>query len=136
MPPPYEGRCLCGAVRYRVDGPLSAPHACHCRQCVRQSGHFVVASSAAKADLTIAEDGALRWYRSSAIARRGFCGTCGSALFWDDGGPEMSLNLGSVEDAGALRLERHIFVDEAPAYDDITDGLPQFAGYDTPMPDR
>ena len=41
----HRGRCLCGAVNYRVDGPLRPVVACHCGQCQRTSGHFVAATS-------------------------------------------------------------------------------------------
>jgi len=32
------GGCLCGAVRYEIDGPLPAPSACHCGQCGASHG--------------------------------------------------------------------------------------------------
>ena len=78
----HGGGCLCGAVTYRIAGPLRDVIACHCRQCRKTSGHFVAATTARIADLTIVDDGALRWYRSSEAAERGFCGVCGSSLFW------------------------------------------------------
>ena len=92
----YKGGCLCGAIRYEVDGPLTEPHACHCGQCRRQSGHFVVATSAKRSDFRLLSEGPLKWFQSSSLARRGFCDTCGSVLFWDDGGDEMSINVGSL----------------------------------------
>ena len=128
-----SGRCLCGAVRYDVHGPLSDVHACHCGQCRRQSGHYVVATSARRADLTLIEDLGLTWYRSSPKARRGFCGECGSALFWDAGGDDISINVGSLDQPTGLRIKDHIFVDDKGDYYDIDDGLPQFAGYDKPV---
>ena len=33
-----EGSCLCGGVRYRVTGRLSAVACCHCVQCRKASG--------------------------------------------------------------------------------------------------
>ena len=128
-----SGRCLCGAVRYEVRGPLSDVHACHCGQCRRQSGHYVVATSARRADLTLTEDRGLKWYRSSPKARRGFCGECGSALFWDDGSDDISINVGSLDQPTGLKIKDHIFVDDKGDYYDIDDGLPRFAGYDTPL---
>ena len=40
------GRCACGAVRYRVTGPLRPVVACHRETCRRTSGHLVAATSA------------------------------------------------------------------------------------------
>jgi hypothetical protein len=38
MPAPYNGQCLCGAVRFRVvDEPLTL-YACHCLDCQRRTG--------------------------------------------------------------------------------------------------
>jgi len=33
-----EGRCTCGAVRYRMNAPPLFVHACHCTECQRLSG--------------------------------------------------------------------------------------------------
>ena len=128
-----SGRCLCGAVRYDVRGPLSDVHACHCGQCRRQSGHFVVATSARRADVILIEDRGLKWYRSSPKARRGFCGECGSALFWDDGSDDISINVGSLDQPTGLKIKDHIFVEDKGDYYDIDDGLPKFVGYDKPL---
>ena len=46
MRPRQTGGCLCGAVRYRVAGPLRDVVACHCAQCRRSSGHFAAATAA------------------------------------------------------------------------------------------
>ena len=35
-----KGSCLCGSVGVEVAGDLSAPEACHCSICRKQSGHF------------------------------------------------------------------------------------------------
>jgi hypothetical protein len=37
-PPPYNGGCLCGAVRWRLDARPLAINACHCQDCKRLSG--------------------------------------------------------------------------------------------------
>ncbi|MEZ5925057.1 MAG: GFA family protein [Hyphomicrobiaceae bacterium] len=131
--PPYTGHCLCGAVRFEVRGPLANTHACHCGQCRRQSGHFVVGASAERADLKFLSDATLAWYQSSPSARRGFCSTCGSVMLWDDGGTTVGINLGSLDQPTGLRIEKHIFVeDKADYYEIDTDGAARFRGYDTP----
>src|ERR1700735_4617008 len=40
------GGCMCGAVRYRVDGPLRSIVVCHCEQCRRMTGHVLAATAA------------------------------------------------------------------------------------------
>jgi hypothetical protein len=124
----FTGGCLCGAVRYRVDGPLRPVVACHCRQCRRQSGHYYAATSARRADVTIQGSDRITWYHASAQAARGFCATCGSALFWAPaGGERLGLLAGSLDDPTGLQLVGHIFVADKGAYYRIDDGLPQRA---------
>ena len=80
--PRATGGCLCGAVRYEVRGGLRPVVACHCTQCRRMTGHFLAATAAREGDLAITRGSTLKWYSASAHARRGFCGDCGSTLFW------------------------------------------------------
>lgn len=125
-----SGQCLCGAVRYEVSGPLSPPHACHCAQCRRQSGHHTATTHVRRQDFSLTSDRGLKWYRSSALAERGFCAECGSSLFWDDGGEDVYLSMGSLDQPTGLTLASHIFVDEKADYYDMGDDLPKFAGFD------
>lgn len=77
------GRCACGAVGYRVAGPLREVWNCHCPRCRRITGHFMAATRAAAADIRIetGEDH-LTWWAPDDTAAYGFCRTCGSTLFW------------------------------------------------------
>ena len=77
------GGCLCGAVRYEVKNPLRDVVNCHCSMCQRQHGNFGPHSRARKINITITNDSGLAWYRTSEVARRGFCRLCGSGLFWE-----------------------------------------------------
>ncbi|MBF9028902.1 GFA family protein [Rhodobacterales bacterium HKCCE3408] len=117
------GSCLCGAVRYRVDGPLRPVIACHCTQCRKTSGHHVAATSAPREAIAI--EGEVTWYRSSESARRGFCGTCGSNLFWDGPGTYLAIMAGTLDGDAGIRLAGHIYCADKGAYYDIADGLPQ-----------
>lgn len=122
-----EGGCQCGAVRYRVSGPLRDVIACHCRQCRRMSGHYFAATAAAWNDIRINDDGAVAWYQSSATSRRGFCRTCGSSLFFDHGREHpLGIAAGSLDESGDLRLAVHIYVDEGGKYYEIADGAQKF----------
>lgn len=124
-----SGRCLCGAVRYAVTGPLRDVSYCHCSQCRRTSGHFVAASACDTDHLRLIEDAGLRWYRSSPAAERGFCKRCGSSLFWrPDHGAHISIMSGTLDMPTGLTACEHIHVDSASDYYTIDDGLPRFAG--------
>ncbi len=117
------GSCLCGAVKYEVHGPLRDVIACHCTQCRKQTGNYLSSTAAADGDLRIIESRGLKWYRSSDKAKRGFCGECGSVLFWKgDGRDYTSIAAGSVDGATGVKLAGHIFCDDAGDYYEIAGG--------------
>ena len=117
------GSCLCGAVRYDVNGPLRPVVACHCAQCRKTSGHHVAATSALRGDVEI--HGHVTWYQSSPTARRGFCAVCGSNLFWDGPGVNLSIMAGTLDGDPGIALVGHIFCADKGSYYEIADGLPQ-----------
>ena len=121
-----SGSCACGAVRFTTHGSLRGVIFCHCVQCRKQTGHFYAATSVAAADLHVEGADEVTWYASSPHARRGFCRTCGSALFWQqDGADVVSILAGAFDDPAALEGQGHIFVEQKADYYDIADGLPQ-----------
>jgi len=128
-----KGSCLCGAVRFEVAGKLEKqPEACHCWQCRKQTSHFFAAVNVLRQDLTVHGEDKIAWYRSSEKVRRGFCSTCGSALFWNpniEGYPYIAVAMGAFDGPTGARLARHTFVADKGDYYDINDGLPQSQGF-------
>jgi hypothetical protein len=122
------GSCLCGGVRYKVMGALRPVIACHCVQSCKSSGHHVAATSALRESVAI--HGAVAWYGSSPTARRGFCGTCGSNLFWDGPGNHLSIFAGTLDGDAGIAVAGHIFCADKGAYHEIMDNLPKADGAD------
>lgn len=123
------GGCLCGAVRYEVRGPLRNVVNCHCSMCQRQHGNFGPHSKARKVNITVTNDAGLAWYKTSEIARRGFCRLCGSGLFWEPFDLDATgIIAGTLDAPTGLKTIGHIFVGEKSDFYEITDNLPQFAG--------
>ena len=78
----------------------------------------------------LVEPRGLRWTPSpdsDAQARRGFCGECGSSLFWDPpAGATISIAVGTLHDATGLNTVGHVYVSQAASDDDLpADGLPR-----------
>src|SRR5918994_5876086 len=125
------GGCLCGAVRYEVRGSLRPVVDCHCTMCRRTSGHFAAFTATLLENLFLIESEGLRWYRSSASARRGYCEICGSNLFWEPAsGDRVSIAAGTLDLPTGLETVVHVFVEDAGDYYEIGDGLPQRADGD------
>lgn len=126
-----RGSCLCGAVVFEVTPPARDVIACHCTQCRKTSGHFWAASSVPHDRFRLVRDDGLRWYRSSPRAQRGFCGQCGSSLLWQpEGEAQIYFAAGAIEGESGLRMAEHIHVASKGDYYEITDGLPQQAGWE------
>lgn len=131
--PVASGRCLCGAVAYEVRGPLREVLICHCVECRRWHGHAAAFSAAVRDDLVLLQSDALRWFQSpdsDAGARRGFCGECGSSLFWDPPRrPTISIAAGTLDSPTGLSLAGHWFTAHPGDYYELPDdGLPRHAG--------
>ncbi len=122
-----SGSCLCGAIKYTIDGPLRQVTACHCSQCRKQSGHFYAATSAKDSDLSIHGGENLTWYEASDDARRGFCKKCGSALFWKPNGRDTtSILAGSLDNDAGIKIIDHIFAADKGDYYEINDDVPVY----------
>lgn len=117
------GGCLCGAITYEVSGALRPVIACHCTQCRKTTGNFVTATSALKETVKIQGD--VAWFSSSETAQRGFCATCGSNLFWDGPGVNLSIMAGTIDGPTGLRTAGHIFCADKGDYYDIPTDLPR-----------
>ncbi len=123
----HTGGCLCGNVTFKVTGSLRDVIGCHCGQCRKQTGLHYAATQTADEALHVTDRGHLTWYRSSDNAKRGFCGKCGSALFWKhDDDPHTSILAGSFDEPSNLKLTCHIFVGDKGDFYEIADDLPQF----------
>jgi hypothetical protein len=119
-----EGRCNCGEVTFRVTAEPQGASVCHCGQCRRQSGHLWASAFVPAGALEVT--GEPRWYAASPRARRGFCATCGSFLFWKAHDEDtISFALGALATPTGLTLEKHIFVADKGDYYEIADGVPQ-----------
>jgi hypothetical protein len=117
-------------VRYEVRGPLRDVLLCHCVECRRWSGHVFAATAARREHLVLLEDRGLRWIvspGSESDARRGFCGECGSSLFWDAPARDtISIAAGSLDEPTGLRSVGHVYVSQAGDYYELLeDGLPR-----------
>jgi hypothetical protein len=124
------GRCLCGAVTYEVHGPVRDILLCHCEECRRWTGYLGAFTSTRTEHLSIEESAALRWIdspESDRHARRGFCGACGSSLFWQPApGERTNIAAGTLDRPTGLRIAGHWYTRQAGDYDEIpADGLPQ-----------
>jgi len=123
-----EGGCLCGAVRYRVDGPASARTLCHCNSCRRAAGAPSVAWAIFPAEGFAFVAGAPKAFRSSPHIERSFCGECGTqVLYRSDRRPEVvDVPTATLDDPESFAPEREIWTGEKLDWEVVNPALPQY----------
>ena len=135
-----SGSCLCGAVRYEVEGPATEVTHCHCAMCRKQHGAaFATYGGYEKEQLRLTQGEAdIQVYRSGETTERRFCRICGSSLFWlDNTGRRIWVALGTLDGDPGRPIDSHIFVGEKAPWHTITDDVPQAEGwapYSSPRP--
>lgn len=130
-----SGTCLCGAVRFEVASIYDVVY-CHCSKCRRWSGAPVVLT----ANVPYADFGLIAGepigYRSSEKGTRHFCETCGTHLYFTDGGPFVSVNVMLLDSASDIRPRLHQCVSARLGWFEIADELPRFQENTLPAPGR
>lgn len=131
------GGCLCGAVRYRVEGEARKFYHCHCLRCRKATGTGHASNIlVAPGHLTFtAGEGALRSYKVPEAKRftNVFCGTCGGRL--PRFVPETNfivIPAGSLDGEPTIAPQARIFWASRAAWSCSDDGLPTHAEYAPP----
>jgi len=125
-----NGGCACRAVRYRLEGRPYDTGWCHCRICRHLSGAGgMVFTTVRLTDFHI-ESGELNLARfpSTPTGERTFCMKCGTpiTIHVQHQPGEIDIVAGSLDDPNAVSPAFHLFMDEAPAWSRIADGLPAY----------
>ncbi|MDH3668198.1 MAG: GFA family protein [Paracoccaceae bacterium] len=123
-----NGQCLCGAVRFHgTPVPQRGVGVCHCGQCRRWGGGGPFMAVRMEGGVTFDADETLVWYRSSDAGERGFCGKCGSSLFWRalGAGNDVAINVSTLPEDHGQQIFEHIWVDDQPGWYDFADARPR-----------
>jgi hypothetical protein len=98
--------------------------------CRKWHGHVGAYAAVDRAELALVAQRGLKWHSSSADVRRGFCGDCGSCLFFDDARlPKLAFCPGTLDEPTNLRSKAHIFVaSKGDYYEMADDGLLRLDG--------
>ena len=120
------GSCLCGAVRFEVEGAMRGVVLCHCTMCLKTHGHVAAYSAAPKKALRLTQARGLKWYASSGFARRGFCGECGASIFWERHSAEtVSIAAGMLDAPTGLTIIRQLHAASASDYYEVDAQIPE-----------
>jgi hypothetical protein len=127
----YEGGCLCGLVRFRIEGEPMMSGRCCCQACQKLSGAgnteniafaedaFSIAGEVARYDWTADSGGTVT---------TSFCPRCGSPLFGKSTTmPGMQMvRVGALDDPGAYQPQMMVYAKRRHAWVQHDDALPTF----------
>lgn len=129
-----SGKCLCGAVVFRISGGFECFFLCHCTRCRKDSGSAHSAnlfSSSAMVAWVSGEENIKKFMLSGTQHVKCFCMNCGSALpFYQETDGALVVPAGSLDDPVRIRPNAHIFFSSRAHWDDDLlslkriDGLP------------
>lgn len=122
-----SGKCLCESINYVIAGDARDIVNCHCSRCRRHTGHFMAATRARVDEVEISGD-TLRWYAPTDQVEYGFCGRCGSTLFWraKRRPDQISIAAGTLTPPTGLRTVASIYIDHASDYHNLDETVPLY----------
>jgi hypothetical protein len=128
----YSGSCLCGGLRYEIQGEIGDIVQCHCRKCRKANGTaFATNAPIKKADFKIVQgEHLLKKFQSSATTQRCFCADCGSPIISiKTETPDLyRLRIGTLDTPLQQKPTQHIFAASKAEWDTICDGFVQHDG--------
>lgn len=134
------GGCLCGAVRYTIEGEPRFAGKCYCTDCQKESGtgHItIIAVPDEEVTVTGETRDFVRPGDSGQDVVRTFCPKCGTTLF---GRPSLMsgitmIRTGTLDDSSMVVPAIAVYGGSAPAWDQPPQDIQVFAGM-APPPQR
>jgi hypothetical protein len=124
------GRCLCGGIRFEIDGHLGPVVYCHCSMCRHANGSSFATNASVRNEQFRIVSGLelIREYQSSPGNLRAFCSNCGSPMYGTvrEAPWIRRVRLGTLDSGGGAKSVAHIWVGSKSEWYDITDHLERF----------
>ena len=121
----HSGSCLCGEVRFEIEGDFERFYLCHCKHCRKDTGSAHAAnlfSSTARLGWVSGQDKATLYRLPSTRHARCFCSICGSALPYALDGM-LVVPAGSLDTALDATPDAHLFVSRKAQWDSKLEGI-------------
>ena len=128
----HTGQCLCGQVRFTIDGDPQGARMCWCRDCQR------IASGSATVNVLFPEEavryeGEMTTLRLTAdsgnTVERGFCPHCGAQMYSktvDPPGLPMRVRAGTLDDPELMAPTAIIWTASAPSWAPLDPNLAHY----------
>jgi hypothetical protein len=124
----HFGSCLCGVVRFEVEGDFEKFFLCHCEHCRKDTGSAHAAnlfSTVARLRWVAGEDKTTLFTLPSTRHCKCFCSVCGSALpSLQMEGQVLVVPAGSLDSEVPLRPDAHLFGSSRANWDRELEEIP------------
>ena len=124
----YSGACLCGQVRFEIEGDFERFYLCHCEYCRKDTGSAHAAnlfSSSAVLRWTSGAEKVSQFDLPGTRHSKSFCSTCGSALpKVQRNGQLLVVPAGSLNTEVHIKPDAHIFVSSRANWDRALEQVP------------
>lgn len=127
----HLGSCLCGEVRFKLEGDFERFFLCHCSYCRKDTGSAHAAnlfSSTARLEWLAGQDKLSSYQLPQSRHTRCFCSHCGSAMPYVKE-PMIVVPAGCLDTALNIRPDAHLFAASKAAWDHDLASIPSFEGF-------
>lgn len=125
----YRGSCLCGDVRFSVQGVNPSAANCHCTMCRKFHGAAFGTLVSVSGLRWLAGDSNLKEFVAANGTTRTFCGQCGSSLGFRVRGADatdIELAIATFDDDLPVSVEASIYTHYKANWCDLPAGLPAY----------
>lgn len=127
-----EGSCLCGKVKYEVEGEFESFFLCHCKFCQKDTGSAHAAnlfSTTSKLSWLSGEEFVKTFNLPNTRHVKSFCVICGSSTpSVQSAGTLLVVPAGSLDVPVKLRPKAHLFMASKADWDEDLERLKKFDG--------
>ena len=132
----FEGRCTCGAVRYRMTSRPLFVHGCHCTWCQRETGTAFATNAMIESDRVVLLSGELEEVDTPSNSGKGQvivrCPTCKVALWSHYAGAGRAMKfvrVGTLDEPWHFPPDIHIFTSTKQPWVMLPPGVPAVPEY-------
>lgn len=129
--PDYSGSCLCGAVKFEIQGEFDSFYLCHCQYCQKDTGSAHAAnlfSRSARLVWRSGEAAVTSFTLPGTRHSKSFCKLCGSALPSTQIAGLLVVPAGCLDTEVTMEPTAHIFLSSKAAWDEGSAEVPEFEG--------
>lgn len=127
----HFGSCLCGTVKFKVQGKFDSFYLCHCRHCQKDTGSAHAAnlfSHSAKLTWKSGADAVTSFTLPGTLHSKSFCKLCGSALPNTQIPGLLVVPAGCLDTTVSILPTAHIFTSSKSSWDAELGEVPKFEG--------